>query len=199
MAANSRARTNDTADGVVKMIADKKTDKLLGVTIVGTNAGELIAECAIRGLRDGPSLLPPATRCAFIGRSGEGETPLCLHSISPSSPPVRRLSSPPGRCVLAMEYGASVEDIARTCHGHPTLSEAVKEAALATYEKAIVRTRTAPFATVSTPAVNLHSVSVSPSAHLAGAGSCRGVLAECFRIARRVLAHLAALLNRREC
>ena len=50
MAANSRARTNDTADGVVKMLACKKTDKLLGVTIVGTNAGELIAECAIRGL-----------------------------------------------------------------------------------------------------------------------------------------------------
>lgn len=77
--------------GIVKMIADKKTDKLLGVTIVGTNAGELIAEC-----------------------------------------------------VLAMEYGASAEDIARTCHGHPTLSEAVKEAALATYEKAIVRAPPAP-------------------------------------------------------
>lgn len=92
MAANSRARTNDTADGIVKMIADKKTDKLIGVTIVATNAGELIAEC-----------------------------------------------------VLAMEYGASAEDIARTCHGHPTLSEAVKEAALATYEKAIVRARARRF------------------------------------------------------
>ncbi len=40
-------------------------------------------------------------------------------------------------CVLALEYGASAEDIARTCHGHPTLSEAVKEAALATFEKPI--------------------------------------------------------------
>lgn len=83
-AANSRARTNDDSDGIVKFVADKKTDKILGVHIVGTAAGELI-----------------------------------------------------GECVLAMEYGASSEDIARTCHGHPTLSEAVKEAALATYEKAI--------------------------------------------------------------
>ena len=41
------------------------------------------------------------------------------------------------RCVLAMEYGAATEDIARTCHGHPTLSEAVKEAALATFFKPI--------------------------------------------------------------
>lgn len=40
-------------------------------------------------------------------------------------------------CVVAMEYGASCEDIARTCHGHPTLSEAVKEAAMATYDKPI--------------------------------------------------------------
>ena len=40
-------------------------------------------------------------------------------------------------CVLAMEYGATAEDVARTCHGHPTLSEAVKEAALATYDKPI--------------------------------------------------------------
>ena len=40
-------------------------------------------------------------------------------------------------CVLALEYGASAEDIARTCHGHPTLSEAIKEAALATFEKPI--------------------------------------------------------------
>lgn len=61
-----------------------QTDKLLGVHILGPNAGELIAEC-----------------------------------------------------VLAMEYGGSAEDIARTCHGHPTLSEAVKEAALATYFKPI--------------------------------------------------------------
>ena len=41
------------------------------------------------------------------------------------------------RCVLAMEYGASTEDIARSCHGHPTLSEAIKEAAMATYDKPI--------------------------------------------------------------
>lgn len=40
-------------------------------------------------------------------------------------------------CVLAMEYGASTEDIARSCHGHPTLSEAIKEAAMATYDKPI--------------------------------------------------------------
>ncbi|KAL4433593.1 hypothetical protein ABPG75_000034 [Micractinium tetrahymenae] len=77
--ANSRARSVDDTEGMVKFIADAKTDKILGVTIMGPNAGELIHEC-----------------------------------------------------VLAMEYGASSEDIARTCHGHPTLSEAVKEAALAT-------------------------------------------------------------------
>jgi dihydrolipoamide dehydrogenase len=84
MMANSRARTVDDADGMVKFLADKETDKILGVHIMGANAGELIAEC-----------------------------------------------------VLAMEYGASSEDIARTCHGHPTLSEAVKEAAMATYDKPI--------------------------------------------------------------
>jgi dihydrolipoamide dehydrogenase len=87
-AANSRARTNDVggdfATGLVKVLADKKTDRVLGVHIVGPNAGELIAEC-----------------------------------------------------VLAMEYGASSEDIARTCHSHPTLSEAVREAAMATHGKAI--------------------------------------------------------------
>jgi len=82
--ANSRARTVDETDGVVKFISHKTTDKILGVHIMGANAGELIAEC-----------------------------------------------------VLAMEYGASSEDIARTCHGHPTLSEAVKEAAMATYDKPI--------------------------------------------------------------
>lgn len=82
--ANSRARTVDDSEGLVKFIADAKTDKILGVHIMGPNAGELI-----------------------------------------------------GECVLAMEYGASSEDIARTCHGHPTLSEAVKEAALATYFKPI--------------------------------------------------------------
>jgi dihydrolipoamide dehydrogenase len=82
--ANSRARTNDDAEGIVKIITDKKTDKILGAHIVGPNAGELI-----------------------------------------------------GECVLALEYGASSEDIARTCHAHPTLSEAVKEAALAAGGKAI--------------------------------------------------------------
>lgn len=77
--ANSRARSVDDTEGMVKMIANKDTDKILGVWIMGPNAGELI-----------------------------------------------------GECVLAMEYGACSEDIARSCHGHPTLSEAVKEAALAT-------------------------------------------------------------------
>lgn len=77
--ANSRARSVDDTEGMVKFISDAKTDRILGAHIMGPNAGELIAEC-----------------------------------------------------VLAMEYGASTEDIARTCHGHPTLSEAVKEAAIAT-------------------------------------------------------------------
>ncbi|GAX80721.1 hypothetical protein CEUSTIGMA_g8156.t1 [Chlamydomonas eustigma] len=77
--ANSRARAVEDADGLVKMIADAKTDKLLGVHIMSANAGELIHECCV-----------------------------------------------------AMEYGACSEDLARTCHGHPTLSEAVKEAAIAT-------------------------------------------------------------------
>ena len=76
--ANSRARAVGDTDGLVKLIADKKTDKLIGAWIMGPNAGELIPEC-----------------------------------------------------VLALEYGATTEDIARTCHGHPTLSEAIKEAALA--------------------------------------------------------------------
>ncbi|KAH9568903.1 hypothetical protein CY35_03G103300 [Sphagnum magellanicum] len=82
--ANSRARSIDDAEGMVKIIADKETDKVLGVHIMGPSAGEVIHEAC-----------------------------------------------------LAMEYGASSEDIARTCHGHPTLSEAVKEAAMATYDKAI--------------------------------------------------------------
>lgn len=86
--ANSRARTNDVggdfAQGMVKVLADKKTDRLLGMHIVGPNAGELIAEG-----------------------------------------------------VLAIEYGASSEDIARTCHAHPTLSEATREAAMAAHAKPI--------------------------------------------------------------
>jgi dihydrolipoamide dehydrogenase len=82
--ANSRAKTNLETEGLVKMIADRDTDRLLGVHIIGPNAGEMIAEGT-----------------------------------------------------LALEYGASSEDIARTCHAHPTLAEAFKEAAMATYSKAI--------------------------------------------------------------
>jgi dihydrolipoamide dehydrogenase len=80
--ANSRAKCNEDTDGFVKVIAEKETDKILGIHIIGANAGEMIAEC-----------------------------------------------------VLAIEYGASSEDIGRTCHAHPTLSEAVKEACLATFDK----------------------------------------------------------------
>jgi len=83
-AANSRAKTNADSDGFVKFLADKETNKVLGVHILGPDAGELI-----------------------------------------------------GECTLALEYGASSEDIARTCHAHPTLSEAVKEAAMSTYGKPI--------------------------------------------------------------
>lgn len=75
--ANGRAKALGSIEGRVKMLADKTTDKLLGVHIIGPRAGELIAECA-----------------------------------------------------LALEFGACAEDIARTCHAHPTLPEAVKEAAL---------------------------------------------------------------------
>lgn len=76
--ANSRARANGDTDGFVKILADAATDEVLGVHIIGPDAGTMIAELA-----------------------------------------------------LAMEFGASSEDIARTCHAHPTLNEAVKEAALA--------------------------------------------------------------------
>ncbi|KAF9891747.1 dihydrolipoamide dehydrogenase precursor [Aspergillus nanangensis] len=82
--ANSRAKTNLDTEGQVKFVADAETDRILGVHIIGPNAGEMIAEAT-----------------------------------------------------LAVEYGASCEDIARTCHAHPTLSEAFKEAAMATYSKAI--------------------------------------------------------------
>merc|ERR1712100_847738 len=84
MSANSRARTNDDADGFVKFLTDKKTDRILGVHMICTNAGELIAE---------PT--------------------------------------------FAMEYGASSEDLGRTCHAHPTLTEALKEAAMAAYDKPV--------------------------------------------------------------
>ncbi|KAJ3759027.1 hypothetical protein EV360DRAFT_82502 [Lentinula raphanica] len=82
--ANSRAKTNLDTDGFVKIITEKETDRILGVHIIGPNAGEMISEG-----------------------------------------------------VLAMEYGASAEDVARTCHAHPTLSEAFKEAAMAAFSKPI--------------------------------------------------------------
>ncbi|KAH9621964.1 hypothetical protein KSS87_001748 [Heliosperma pusillum] len=82
--ANSRAKAIDNAEGLVKILADKESDKILGVHIMSPNAGELIHEA-----------------------------------------------------VLALQYGASSEDIARTCHAHPTMSEAIKEAAMATYDKPI--------------------------------------------------------------
>jgi dihydrolipoamide dehydrogenase len=82
--ANSRARTNNDSDGMVKVLTDKETDRILGIHIMGPNAGEMISEG-----------------------------------------------------VLGMEYGASAEDIARTCHAHPTLSEAFKEACMAAYDKPI--------------------------------------------------------------
>jgi dihydrolipoamide dehydrogenase len=82
--ANARARANLATEGFVKILADAKTDRVLGVHILGPDAETMIAEAAI-----------------------------------------------------AMEFGASSEDIARTCHAHPTLSEAVKEAALAVAKRAI--------------------------------------------------------------
>jgi dihydrolipoamide dehydrogenase len=82
--ANARARANLATDGFVKILADAKTDRVLGVHILGPDAETMIAEAAI-----------------------------------------------------AMEFGASAEDIARTCHAHPTLSETVKEAALAVGKRAI--------------------------------------------------------------
>lgn len=82
--ANSRAKAMGETEGFVKMISDAKTDRLLGVHIIGIDAGTLIAEA-----------------------------------------------------VTVMEFGGSSEDLARTCHAHPTLNEAVKEAALATFFKPI--------------------------------------------------------------
>ncbi len=82
--ATPRARTNGYTEGFVKILADAASDRVLGVHIIGPDAGTLIAEA-----------------------------------------------------VLAMEFGASSEDIARTCHAHPTLSEAIKEAALAVDGRAI--------------------------------------------------------------
>ena len=83
-AANGRAIAADATDGYVKIIADSKTDKILGAQILGTNAGELISEI-----------------------------------------------------VTHMEYGGSAEDLGRTIHAHPTMSEAIKEAGLAVNKSAI--------------------------------------------------------------
>jgi len=82
--ANSRAKTINETEGFIKILADNKTDKILGVHMIGPHAGELIAEMS-----------------------------------------------------LAMEFGASAEDVARTCHAHPTFSEAIKEAALAVDKRTI--------------------------------------------------------------
>jgi dihydrolipoamide dehydrogenase len=82
--ANGRAKVNLQTDGFVKILADARTDRVLGVHIVGTDAGNMIAEAAV-----------------------------------------------------AMELGAAAEDIARTCHAHPTLTEAVKEAAMAVDKRSI--------------------------------------------------------------
>ena len=82
--ANSRAKVNNETEGFVKILADSKTDKILGVHIIGPHCGDMIAEMA-----------------------------------------------------LAMEFGASAEDVARTCHAHPTHTEAIKEAALAVDKRPI--------------------------------------------------------------
>ncbi len=82
--ANSRAKAINKPEGFVKILADDKTDKVLGVHIIGPHAGEMIAEMSV-----------------------------------------------------AMEFGASSEDIARTCHAHPTFSEAIKEAALSVDKRQI--------------------------------------------------------------
>ena len=82
--ANGRAKVNLTTEGFVKILADAKTDRVLGLHILGPDAGNMIAEAAV-----------------------------------------------------AMEFGAAAEDIARTCHAHPTLTEAVKEAALAVGKRTI--------------------------------------------------------------
>lgn len=82
--ANGRAKVNRQTDGFVKVLADKQTDRVLGVHIIGPDAGNMIAEAAV-----------------------------------------------------LMEFGGSAEDLARTCHAHPTLTEAVKEAALAVGGRAL--------------------------------------------------------------
>ncbi|UYO54015.1 dihydrolipoyl dehydrogenase [Rhodopseudomonas palustris] len=82
--ANGRSKVNQTTDGFVKILADAKTDRVLGVHIIGREAGEMIHEAAV-----------------------------------------------------LMEFGGSAEDLARTCHAHPTRSEAIKEAALTVGKRAI--------------------------------------------------------------
>jgi len=82
--ANGRAKVNRVTEGFVKILADEATDRVLGVHIIGADAGTMIAEAAV-----------------------------------------------------LMEFGGSAEDLARTCHAHPTLNEAVKEAALAVDKRAI--------------------------------------------------------------
>jgi dihydrolipoamide dehydrogenase len=82
--ANGRAKINRTTEGFVKILADARADRVLGVHIIGADAGNMIAEATV-----------------------------------------------------AMEFGAAAEDIARTCHAHPTLTEAVKEAALAVAKRTI--------------------------------------------------------------
>ena len=82
--ANGRARAMGSTEGFVKILADARTDRILGAHIIGPDAGTLIAELAV-----------------------------------------------------AMEFGASAEDVSRVCHGHPTLNEAVKEAALAVEGRAL--------------------------------------------------------------
>ncbi len=82
--ANGRAKVNRQTDGFVKILADAGTDRVLGVHIVGPDAGNIIAEAAV-----------------------------------------------------LMEFGGSAEDLARTCHAHPTLTEAIKEAALAVGKRAL--------------------------------------------------------------
>jgi dihydrolipoamide dehydrogenase len=82
--ANGRARCMDETEGLVKLLADARTDRLLGAHVLGPRASELIAEC-----------------------------------------------------VTVLEFAGSAEDVARICHAHPTLSEAVREAALAVDRRAI--------------------------------------------------------------
>jgi dihydrolipoamide dehydrogenase len=84
MTANGRAKVNRTTEGFIKILADAKTDRILGVHMIAAQASEMIAEAAV-----------------------------------------------------IMEFGGSAEDLARTCHAHPTLTEAVKEAAMAVAKRTI--------------------------------------------------------------